>query len=573
MPNLKEDAREVVEKNRQFVSDHEAQLQNYLDYYKHYLVEPTPLRKEIRSNPAIPEIHSEVEAIATAWFEMFYSDNTEAGFFVVDEQREEYMDLARYAQANLVKRLEMIEFPRKFLSMLRWTALNGMSFAKLPWILREKDTMVRRGGSFVKNRTVDFDSFDYKIISPLYARYSPSSVNIQDGWFALEYPISLDDAKMQEKMGFFKNVSQAVGSQGSDSRRFDDQRRSIAGRTQSTYKDKNSLYIIEYWGQLASRESLSNRFYVSSNGTVLREPEDNPYPHGKTPVSKSMFVDLGDEFEGIGVGKVNSRGQDEINEHAALNLDILLRQAYGQIYKLRGAGIEDDDLVYKPNGIIEGDIRDALTPIRPPVDGLVMAMRMQEMRRSDMQRASAASSALQAIPIDTSVGQFRSIHAESIRRLKVIAQANIGAHLKECLYQFHENCLALADSSVLVEILGEDGARTFEEANRKDLPKSINLKIKTSLDSASRISSLRNFNDFMGQLAELKRSDPSLQINYAKLGKLASKMFGYDPEEIIIEAGVQAELANPATRKVAAREALSQLASQGRETMAQNASA
>lgn len=567
MASLKRDIEEVIEKNKTFLIDNSSYLGNCLTYYKQYRAQPAKLREEIRSSPSVPEMFSEIEALATAFHELIFSENTDAGFFDVLEHRDIYLDLARNAQSLLTAQLEMIQFSRKFLGQCRWTPLYGTSFARIPWLLKEKEITERRGMGFARNKIIEFDSFDYQIISPFHMRYSPSSIDIQDGWVAVEYPVSHEDARYLEKRGFFKNVEQAI-SRGDSSTEwgYDEQKRRIAG--EGVRAKKKTFNIIEYYGLLESRDSISDhRFYLTPNGVVLREPELNPYPHGQKPFLKNVYIDLVDEFRGIGIGEIASRGQDEINERRALSLDLVMAFVYNMWEKLRGAGIEDDDLAYSPNRIVETDIKGAMTPLRPPLDGLPTVMRMEDVTKDDMRRASAAQATLQAIPIDTSVGQFKSIQAEAVRRIKTYAIANYANHLKDFLNMGHGMNAELLETPIMSEIIGEEGVAEFKDFTRRNIPKRIRLKMKISLDSGSRIHRLRNFNEFLFAVAQLVKADPSLRLNYRKLFKLVGKLYDFDSEAMLQEVEIGAAMSNPLMRNQIVDKANEEFVQEGRDIL------
>ena len=550
------DAREVLEKNSSFVSDNAQRFQEYLAWDKQYRVEPTIKRREVYSTTVVPEMFSEVEAISTAAFEMVFSDDTDAAFFSTLATSQEFNDLARNAQAVLVRQFEVMHFERKFLGFLRKLVLNGTGVSKIPWKYRKNQRGAPKEGP------------DFEIVNLLRFRYDQSAVNIDDaGWTATELSVSHYEAYAQALKGYWQNVGEAVARSKSDKDTYIQQKDNLANKLLLGNKTKE-LEVIEYYGTLESKkDNQCYRMTVTKDGIILREAELNPYANGEKPNLKTAWVDLGDEFCGLGIGKVNSRQQDEVNERRNLSLDALRVSLYHMWGRLSGSGVDDENLSYSPNKIIDMNMVGGIFPLESKIDQLVPAMRMEGMSKEDMMRASAASSTFQAIPMDITATETKAVHSEAVRRVKVMVRANVSSFLRDMTYKIHGYNLEYLENPILAEIIGENGASEFKELNYQNLPSDLRIKVKISTDMGSKFALQKNYSEFLTAVGALLQNNPRYRLNPMAAIEYAASLYNFNPKDFIQEIAVNQELLNQPLG--ATQDAMREMAEDGRQLMAE----
>lgn len=561
--NIDPDAKEIVDKEREFVNDNSEILQNYITYLKQYLVKPLGKRRNSYSNTASPELHSEVEAVMTAIMEMAFSDNNESGFFSALPAAADQAELARRSESVITRQLELSKFKKKCMSFTRMLVLYGTQVGKIVW--NKKTREVGLPGYRSTKTIADWPDFRYQ--SMLGFRYDGGARDIEDaGWYSCVIPVSAHEARVMERLGKWQNVGEALSRKESRDQ-YREERLQLAGDLLGT-QDRKELEVIEYYGTLASKnDDQIYKTTCSKSGIILASPELNPYPHGRRPALKATWIDIGDHFRGVGLGDINSTPLQEKTERKNLLLDGLKRSAYHMWIKREGSGIDAEQLIYAPDGIIESQMADGLLPQRPDISFIPLGLKMDSMSDEEMRRASAAMSTLQGVSLDITATETRAVHQEAVRRIKMYVIANFSSFLEEVLMMYHELNIHLLDDEILTEMAGPDGKTLFQSFNRHHLPVDLRIKLKPSADTGSRAMMQKNFNEFLVSLGVILKDNPRYRLNPMGAIQYAAKYHGFDPKEFIEEMQMPLAMANP----LAMRAAANGMASQGRDIMSERA--
>ena len=559
------DVKEIVDKESQFVAENEEILSNYITWLKQYLVKPLKRRTGVQSNTASPELHSEVEAVTTAIMEMVFSDNTESGFFAALPATADDADLARNAEAVITRELELSKFKKRFLSFSRMLILYGTQVGKIVWNMKRRS--VGLPGNRTRKIVADWPEFRYQ--SMIGFRYDGAARDIDDaGWYSCVIPVSPYEARIMEKNGKWANVQEAISKLSQSSRDTHREERLTMAMDSSQATASRELEIIEYYGTLASKnDSEIYKMTCTKSGVKLTEPELNPYPHGRRPAIKATWIDIGDHFRGVGLGEINSLPLQEKTERKNLMLDAIKRALYHMWVKRAGSGIEDETFIFQPDGIIESQMADGITPLRPDISFLPMALRMDGVSNDEMMRASAAMSTLQAIPLDITATESKTVHQEAVRRIKVYVIANVASFLEDVLLTYHELNTYLLDDDMLTEMVGEDGKMMLQSFNKRHLPMDLRIRLKPSIDVGSRAAMQKNLNEFLISLAALIKSDPRYRLNPMAAIRYTAKNYGMNPNEFVEEMAMGPAMQSPSARGAA----MNQMGAQGNGILAEQA--
>lgn len=123
--------------------------------------------------------------------------------------------------------------------------------------------------------------------------------------------------------------------------------------------DKEELELLHYWED-DRHAILVNREEVIYDGA-------NPYwRHRKKPFVKATYDQLPNEFYGLSAVEIIKPMQEEINTMHNQRMDNVNMLINNMWKRLRGSDIKDDDLVSRPNGVIDVDNMEDLQPIQMP---------------------------------------------------------------------------------------------------------------------------------------------------------------------------------------------------------------
>ena len=566
MIDLKKDKQQILEGVRQYRRDNNRRLSDFNEWYNHFRVKPPGSRKEVYSNTAIPEMLSEVQSVATSVYSMVFSDDTQAGAFRFSDVYDDLAGLAKNAEAVMVHQMDENEFKKKWLTFLRFLVLNGTQEVKVPWIFRKQNRYRRVGSRLEPMERVKMDSWDFQFLNIIRTVHDDYATEMDDaGWFGVGMGTTFYKARQQEKSGYWKNVNQAIEARKGGTKsanEFVQQRRTMTGDSFKTTRS-GELEGIEWLGTLDSREDTKlYRSVITEEGVFLREPEPNPYASQDSYFMKANWIDFGDEWHGMGVGEINTPQLRETTERRNLSLDLLRANLYNMWVKIRGSGIDDEDLEWSPNRVIESDMRTPLERLYPGVEAMIPAMRMEGISKEDMRRASMAFSTLQAEPLDITARESQLVHNEGSRAIRVMCVANVTTFLRKLLYKVHDYNVDYLDTPQLVAITGdEDGAVKYKAINRANLPRDLRIRIDVQPDAGSRAGAFKDMNEFLIAVGGLIQNDPSLRLNTSNLIFQAAKLKNLDAHKLIQDMKVGQSMVDPGVQRMA----MLQMAQEGRQ--------
>lgn len=141
---------------------------------------------------------------------------------------------------------------------------------------------------------------------------------------------------------------------------------------------KQEVELLHYW------EDDRHCIMVNRNEVLYDGP--NPYwRHRKKPFIKASYDRLPEEFYGMSAVQIIHHLQEEVNtmhNQRMDNANMLINQMW---LRLRGSDISDEDLISRPNGIIDVDSMEDLQPL-PTGDIPSVAFASEERINAEIQR-------------------------------------------------------------------------------------------------------------------------------------------------------------------------------------------
>lgn len=483
------DAQEILQKVTQFETDHAGQLGDFQRNSKLYRAIPTKRRKEQQSNTFYPEITIEVEALATAVHEMVFSDNSAAGFFqmAAGTNSTDARVRAWVSQAVLEKQLELTDMKSRFLSYLRKLILQGTYPIHVPWRLDYKTIPVQ--GSRVEK--VVFDSWDFEPFDIVNFGFDDSQAFIERGEFAYRLiNVTPSSAYKMKRLGVWDaQVVDEAAKNGYKRNIYDSGQRQDAGYS-DTQSGAGGLTAIDYYGTLSSRNDGITYWAVvdRNSGRFLRKPQFNSYAHGEKPWLVGKWIDLPDEAYAIGIGTLNYRTSNELNDRRNFINDLLYQSLYCMWLKRSDSGIvlPGNKMAWKPHEVIEADgiTEEFFRALRPDMSGLPAAINVEDRDIERMRRTSGATSGLQAVATGVTATEQQSVQSEATRRVKAMVRSQIASLLRQFVTRAHQLNLQFLDRPLSAKYTGSDGLEVFGEVTREDLiiNPDVSVKLTTDLD-------------------------------------------------------------------------------------------
>lgn len=540
---------EVLEKVRTFGDEHSGHFKNFNDWYKLYRAQPEA-RTIGKSNTFIPETFTEVEALATAVFEMIFSDTSDAAFFDTYPQGYDDAIKAFMTKSVMTDQFEKVELQRKIMPFIRGLVRDGYAPVEIPWVLDYG--WKKKNGILIKEPK--YDCFDFQYIRPSEFSFSEGC----DEWKCRTFLVPFARAKRMEKDGYWQNVDRAKDK--APYNETEKERRAIAGLT--TEPKGLMLKYHEYFGYLDSQESEEGfkwRIIVADNGTVLREAEIIPYDDGEDPYLDAKWVEADGEDYGIGIVEINFRQQKEINDRRNYINDNLYAALYNMWKQSADCGLKSDNgrLVWEAYKVLEMDNVNGLEPLRPPLDGIPYARQLEDTDREAMRRQSGATSTLQGISQNMTATESQIVQNEATRRLRSLVRSQIGTFLKRMLYKCHSRNLQFLDRSRVIRAEGPEGEQLFAAVNNNSLSMNPYFKMKLTTDLDFRPFKRKELLEFLQGAAMLAKANGASFDAFPIIEQLALN-FNMNPRTFKREIDVQRAMTAPETQKAAVQQIISE---------------
>lgn len=291
--------------------------------------------------------------------------------------------------------------------------------------------------------------------------FDPASTNIDDGRYCIhKYNEDLDILKSQSEKtgGKYKNLDKLEESTAEPSDSTD--LLSSIGISGSTNR-KRGIEILEYW---------TDEWVVKiANKNIVIFSEANPFHHRKKPFAKWIDTPVPNEFYGIGEIEPIVHLQHELNTTRNQRVDNVSFALNRMWKKIRGANISPDQLVSRPNGVIEVDDMGDLTEVQfTPV---TVGYEEEQVIKNDIDRTTGVfDSARGSNPVRRETATTMSIlsNASSERfQIKVMLMSEGG--FKEAVKQIIQLNQQFIDRNMEMVILGEDGTADLTQIAPTDI--------------------------------------------------------------------------------------------------------
>lgn len=541
-------------------------------YYELYQMVQKKKHYEGLANIFVPEILRAVETIVAKLYQMIFS---QPDWFEY-AGRDEAADVgASIALTNLTKyQMDENNFQARNMDAFRQMVIAGLTVRKIGWDFDEVERRVpgprAKDGSPTTQRRIDTikDTWTFEPVDLLTFQISDINVPYNDiqkarwigeqyiatkvwvnercrrGWFSKEMKDILNEEPTASESTTAQNVKDRLNSSGF-----------------SNLTSEGKYEIMERWGLVPCQwvmtaeemaadsyenDDLVEGVIVIANRVAILKLERNPFNHGQKPYVACPYIPKEFELPGIGVCQIGESLQEEINDTRNQTMDNKTLILACMWLRSKTAGIKNDQLKVRPNGIIDTLDMEGLVPLRPPVVTGV-GTNMEGVAKNDLREGSGAASNLQGIA-QAGVGtatESSIINKESIGRILMTAQLYCQLVLKPTLvfseflnYQFY-------DHVKVINVIGKIGVKFRQLSPDEIAGGHKNAIIKISLDATENPSIIRQ--QFMNFFQILQQMPPQLiAFHWKSLDKAYGMFFaghsldelypnpqGVDPDELL----------------------------------------
>ena len=364
---------------------------------------------------------------------------------------------------------------RMFRTLKMWVKaglIYGTSVVKIGW---DFDRDNEKDGPWV-NVVSNYDLF-----------IDPNAATIDDAAFVI-YKQERDFAEVKKNKNYINLdlLESAIGRDTKDEEKRDE--RNSIDRSEPQHDERKRVVIYEYYGKFALEEDEIEKdyFIVTANNEVLLRIEElkEIYPCGK-PFVAFKDNDMPLDFWAIGEVEPLVPLSDELNTIRNQRLDNRKLIMNHMWLVNKNGGIEWDDFVSKPGGVISCNDTSAVVPL-PVNDTTQNSVQEEAIIKQDMDRTSGVfqgmTGQLQG-PVGGEVGDFNKTargFLASIEQAGSRMQYKLD-NLDDSIRELGQKMLKLNQKYItkdqVVRILGKTGVE-FETIALDDIQKEYDLRVE-----------------------------------------------------------------------------------------------
>lgn len=383
------DAKQQSERHRQ---PKEEKWRKYYKDYRTYLEE----EREGKSNVFVPYVFSIIESVVPRLTDTIFRQKP---YLRPLPRTREDIPSAEAMQALLDYQMDKMNFKRKCTEWFKQAALYGTGVIKVIWKTKTHtvtervprpienpldvyEALINGRHMEMEREVTEYDGPYIEVVDIFDFYVDPFAEDIDDARYVIHRSLkSIQHLRSMARQGIYQNVGQLEEAPQTPDHEASRRQMDIE-QAQSPGEDDEMHEILEYWE--------NGRIITVADESVVLRDEENPYHHKKIPFVKVTDVQVPKEFWGIGEIEPNEKLQHELNTLRNQRIDNLSLAINNMLLVSEQSGIDPDDLVWQPNGIIwtnKPNVQEALQQIGP-TNVSPSAYQEEEVIKQDMQETS-----------------------------------------------------------------------------------------------------------------------------------------------------------------------------------------
>ncbi len=541
--------------------------QRVIKYYELYKLYQNKRHYEGLATIFVPEILRAVETVVGNLYKAITANNPWFEY----QGRTSDEDAAASAQTQLTL-YEMDEngFKHRLMDSLRQMATTGLTVRKVLWDFQQVartrhnfeeetkqiDTATGKPTGFKKWKKEIFldtvkDHWTFEPVDLLSLLIPDISIPYNDmqksRWIAEQYIVDKQWIRERVKKGWLIEVDR------NDPHYFEEEDNKPSQSKMKMLKDNRirssgfsvksnkagGVEIIERWGLfpakwvyddaglkengLEAEDEIETVCIVANRRTILKL-EANPFWHNQKPYLFCPYVPQEFEFDGIGVGQIGEKLQEELNDTRNQTMDNKTLILMCMWLKSRTSGIKNADLRVRPLGVIATNDMKGLEALRPPVLTGV-GVNIEGTIKNDLREAAGAPSNMQGIAqagVNTAT-ESQEINAAAQGRLGLTSQLYGELVLKPMLVMVEYLNYQFYDHTKIIRVIGPQGVK-FTKLTPQSLIGNKDVVLNLSTDVSSPAAKRQQYMQFLTILQQMQPQQ--ITYHWKLLDRIYKESFG-----------------------------------------------
>jgi hypothetical protein len=369
-------------------------------------------------------------------------------------------------------------------------------------------------------RSILRTGFDLSVLDVEMSDYI-FTVDFPSVWRLLDY--SNADDSLFDKSEIEKVWDEQKNLSSSTSKKSNSYMRLMDSKTRAGYSstDDKVLENLNYYGKLNTDNPVVLAYWESIDRQddprlfdftvgILNDESVIRFHECQNGTWRSRFKIAGfkyfeDEPIPYGIGRIGRKQQREQDLLLSRIHDLVTMGTYSMWKVGKYSGLKMDQMVIRPNGIVEMEDINQMERLGVDVNAILQALNLLSISKDDFRTLVGASSNLQAESKGTSATETAIVQNETKRSSGVHAEIIAETFLREHLEQRHFNNLVYLDEPIWVSATGEHKPGFYDKNN---LPANIGIKISTVLDKDFKPERILRLRETLDLVMNLRNNVP-----------------------------------------------------------------
>lgn len=524
-------AKKVIEEISEKVLDYENNMSGYLANVQEWgdmfrVKAPEQRNKRSFSNPRLTELFRAVNTVGTMAYRMMTAQDP---FFELRP-----MSLLSYegqmlrVEATLETQIRESKYKQNLLKSCMGLAAFGTQFVE------ERYTIA---GINAFGRRIPITTFTPRSLLQVAFERGTSDITTAD-WISTSDIISdsglrslADDSKSIGQNWEKRVIENAIasGTGITEQSPFITARMS-ANRYVNTDNKKSSNELLMYYGKLDCLNDNVEYCCALVNREYLVKFYPNKNQHGKRDMRIAHWVEdpLSLDPIALGIGAICGKLHRSMDANRQRGQDGIAMASYNMWGRLRGAGINDEQMKIRPLQTIDMDDRNGLFPLVQNLQGADASLKLEEILRNEFMAASGATPTLQAIVTEGTATETTLAQNEGLRNISVKAEIAAEQLVREHIMICHSNNVQYLKEPINVNKAGFAG-----KVYPADLKIDVDVEVKITTDKDYKPQRLTQLKELLQLVLSTKSMHPGLAaMDVVPLIKSIAKGLDINPDEL-----------------------------------------
>lgn len=457
-----------------------------------------------RANARSPYGHRAIEVYASRAPQLIFETNDVAKYVPAKNKTPERFLRAQAETERMKKQFEKTGQKLKWYQFFRNQARDGFAVAALNWRLDTRSVIWPSKvevpdydgdgnmiGSHIETEETErevttYDAPDMRLVDIKRFYIDPTVRSIDEAPYVVEETFASKNQLLRmagdDDVWDKAAIRELNGDDADATSPVDDNRFKTTGfGTADVLPDDKPFRILEYWGLLEIQDEVEVEVVGTLVAGKLIRFSRNPYWHQKKPYLGAPYIQDDQSIYGMSMLEPIYRETLMADTIKNQTLDRNTQDLCNMWLVSRAANIRDEQMKFRPNGVILTNMMDGVQALRPNPQGINQGLQMLEYIDRSTQDTTGATKMLAGTEADmmkqATAFAIRSNLTESTVKFKTVVDVTMESAVKPFLYMWADLNNQYCTEEDIVEVMGDDGKKLLYPISPDDVLSDYDVEV------------------------------------------------------------------------------------------------